>query len=148
MPAFFMFDFEIGFLGLFLTSFLAATIIPIASEAFLIGMILLGYNPVVCLVVATAGNTLGGWLNYLIGRMGDPSWLKKMGASIDKIKSWKNRVEKYTYWLALFCWLPLIGDFIGITLGFFRAKIFPSFMFMLLGKFLRYLIIVLIYNYW
>ena len=148
MPAFFMFDFEIGFLGLFLTSFLAATIVPIASEAFLIGMILLGYNPVVCLIVATSGNTLGGWLNYFIGRMGNPYWLKKLGVSFEKIESWKVIVEKYTYWLALFCWLPFIGDFIGIALGFFRSKIIPSFIFMLLGKFLRYLIIVLIYNYW
>ena len=40
MPAFFMLEFEIGFLGLFLTSFLAATVLPIASEAFLIGMLL------------------------------------------------------------------------------------------------------------
>jgi len=148
MPAFFMLDFEIGFLGLFLTSFFAATIVPIASEAFLIGMILLGYNPVACLLVATSGNTLGGWLNYIIGRMGNPYWMKKTGASAEKIDSWKNRVEKYTYWLALFCWLPFIGDFIGIALGFFRAKIIPSFLFMLLVKFLRYLIIVLIYNYW
>ena len=97
MPAFFMFDFEIGFLGLFLTSFLAATIVPIASEVFLIGMILLGYNPVVCLIVATSGNTLGGWLNYAIGRMGNPYWLKKIGTSFEKIESWKSRVEKYKF---------------------------------------------------
>ena len=37
-----MFEFEIGFLGLFLTSFLAATVIPIASEAFLIAMLSMG----------------------------------------------------------------------------------------------------------
>ena len=59
MPAFFMFEFEIGFLGLFLTSFLAATVIPIASEAFLIAMLSMGYHPIVCLFCASAGNTLG-----------------------------------------------------------------------------------------
>ena len=52
-----MFEFEIGF-GLFLTSFLAATVIPIASEA-LIAMLSMGYHPIVCLFCASAGNTLG-----------------------------------------------------------------------------------------
>lgn len=143
-----MFDFELGFLGLFLTSFLAATIIPVASEAFLIGMLIMGYNPITSLLVATSGNTLGGWLNYLIGRIGNPYWLHKFGASSQKIDRWKSQIEKYGYWMALFSWLPLIGDILGIALGFFRSKIIPTFIFISLGKFLRYLILILIYNYW
>ncbi len=142
-----MVDFEIGYLGLFLTSFLAATIIPVSSEAFLLGMVLLGYSPMASLLVATAGNTFGGWLNYGIGRMGNPRWLKRTGMSIEVIHAWKGRVEKYTYWLAFFCWLPFIGDLIGIALGFFRAKILPSFLFILIGKFLRYLLIILLCDY-
>ena len=147
MPAFFMLEFEIGFLGLFLTSFLAATVLPIASEAFLIGMLAMGYHPVICLVCATSGNTLGGWLNYAIGRAGNPYWLKRFGASMEKIEKWKNKVKKYGYWMALFSWMPFIGDLLGIALGFFRVKIIPSFLFILLGKFLRYLLIVVIYHY-
>jgi membrane protein YqaA with SNARE-associated domain len=147
MPAFFMFEFEIGFLGLFLTSFLAATVIPIASEAFLIAMLGMGYHPIVCLFYASAGNTLGGWLNYFIGRMGNPYWLKLFGASLEKIENWKNQVKKYGYWMALFSWLPLIGDILGIALGFFRVSLIPSFIFIFLGKFLRYLIIIVLFNH-
>lgn len=147
MPAFFMFDFEIGFIGLFFSSFLAATIIPIASEAFLISMLILGYDPITCLVVSTAGNTLGGWLNYFIGRLGNPYWLRKFGASLEKIEYWKIQVKKYGYWMALMSWLPFIGDLLGITLGFFRVKVIPTFIFIMIGKLIRYLLIVLLYNY-
>ena len=50
---------ELGYLGLFLVCFLAATVIPIASEAVLLGMLVLGYHPMGCLVVATVGDSLG-----------------------------------------------------------------------------------------
>ena len=146
MPAFFMFDFEIGYIGLFLTSFFAATIIPVSSEAFLIIMLTLGYDSLNCVLVSTVGNTLGGWLNYIIGRIGNPDWLRFFRASREKINIWKQRVKKYSYWLALFTWLPFIGDLLGVALGFFRAPIVLSFIFIFIGKFLRYLVLVLFYN--
>ena len=78
MPAFFMMEFEIGYWGLFITSFLAATFIPITSELFLISMLIMGYHPLSCLFFATVGNSIGGWFNYLLGQIGDPKWLKKI----------------------------------------------------------------------
>ena len=51
---------EWGYIGLFVASFLAATILPIASEAVFIAM-LFSFNPWVCLFFATTGNTLGGY---------------------------------------------------------------------------------------
>jgi membrane protein YqaA with SNARE-associated domain len=70
-----MWEFEFGYLGLFITCYLAATVLPIASELFLTGMLTPGYNPFICLIVAGTGNTFGGWLNYFIGFMGSPKWL-------------------------------------------------------------------------
>ena len=147
MPAFFMLEFEIGFWGLFVTSFLAATIIPITSEALLIAMLYMGYDPFISLACATTGNTFGGWLNYFIGRIGNPYWLKVFGATLEKIEKWKTRVNRFGSWMALLSWLPFIGDLLGIALGFFRARILPTFLFIFLGKFLRYIIIVLLYKY-
>ena len=147
MPAFFMFEFEIGYWGLFISSFLAATIIPVASEALLILMLSMGYDPIISLISATIGNTLGGWLNYMIGRMGNLYWLKVFGATLERINKWKNKVNKYGSWMALFSWLPFIGDVLGIALGFFRARILPTFLFIFIGKFLRYLFLILFYNF-
>ena len=140
--------FELGYLGLFITCFLAATILPIASEVFLITMLAAKYDPLSSLLIASSGNTLGSYLNFGIGYIGNPEWLKKLRVKQKTIESWKASIQKYGVWLALLSWLPIVGDIIGIALGFFRANIFWSFIFMAIGKFIRYLIVVLVYLYW
>ena len=140
--------FELGYLGLFITCFLAATIFPIASEVFLISMLASKYDPLSSLLIASTGNTLGSYLNFGIGYIGNPEWLKKLRVKQKTIESWKASIQKYGVWLALLSWLPIVGDIIGIALGFFRANIFWSFIFMAIGKFIRYLVVVLVYLYW
>jgi membrane protein YqaA with SNARE-associated domain len=140
--------FELGYLGLFITCFLAATILPIASEVFLISMLAAKYDPLISLIIASAGNTLGSYLNFGIGYIGNPEWLKKLRVKQKTIESWKASIQKYGAWLALLSWLPIVGDIIGIALGFFRANIFWSFIFIAIGKFIRYLVVVLVYLYW
>ncbi len=142
-----MWEFEVGYIGLFITCFLAATILPIASELFLTGMLAIGYNPIICLFVAGSGNTLGGWLNYFIGYLGNPKWLTKLGVTQMRIDSWKIRVNQYGAWLALFSWLPIIGDVIGVALGFFRVNVYLSFLFIAIGKFVRYGTLIVFYIY-
>ena len=140
--------FELGYLGLFITCFLAATILPIASEVFLITMLAAKYDPLSSLLIASSGNTLGSYLNFGIGYIGNPEWLKKLRVKQKTIESWKASIQKYGVWLALLSWLPIVGDIIGIALGFFRANIFWSFCFMAIGKFIRYLVVILVYLYW
>jgi len=140
--------FELGYLGLFITCFLAATILPIASEVFLITMLAEKYDPLSSLLIASIGNTLGSYLNFGIGYIGNPEWLKKLRVKQNTIESWNSSIQKYGVWLALLSWLPIVGDIIGIALGFFRANIFWSFIFMAIGKFIRYLVVVLVYLYW
>lgn len=140
-----MWEFEIGYLGLFLSAFLAATILPVASEIILAGMLKLGYDPMLCLLIATTGNTLGAIFNYFLGYIGNPVWLQKFGFSMEKIDHWQQRVLRYGIWLALLSWLPIIGDLIGVVLGFFRAPKLLSFTFFGIGKFLRYGVVILLF---
>ena len=107
----------------------------------------MGYNPWVCLIVSGTGNTFGGWLNYFIGYLGNPKWLLKLGVTTERIEKWKARIHQYGVWLALLSWLPLIGDVIGVALGFFRVNPIISFLFIAIGKFIRYGIIILVYFY-
>lgn len=143
-----MWDIELGYLGLFITCFLAATVIPIASELFLGGMLIKGYDPLTCLIIASTGNTIGAWLNYGIGFLGNPKWLLKIRVTQEKIDTWEKKVRKYGIFLALFSWLPFVGDLIGVVLGFFRINWKICFLFIFIGKFLRFLIVVLIFIYW
>ena len=135
MPAFFMMEFEIGYLGLLLTSFLAATFLPITSEVFLVSMLVVGYDPWITLFYATIGNSAGGWFNFLIGRLGNPVWLKRLRVPERKILRWKDKVQRFGYWLGLLSWLPFIGDVMAVALGFFRAPWGTSFFFILISVF-------------
>ena len=140
-----MMEFEIGYLGLLITSFLAATFLPITSEVFLVSMLVLGYDPWITLFYATIGNAGGGWFNFVIGRLGKPQWLGRLKVPKNKILRWKDKVQRYGHWLGLLSWLPFIGDIMAVALGFFRAPWISSFSFILIGKFLRYLVIVALF---
>ncbi|EGI1607687.1 DedA family protein, partial [Campylobacter jejuni] len=68
-----MFDFlynDISYLGLFMVCFLSSTLLPLASEAFVLGFIKLDFNPNLVLIVATLGNTLGSLSTYALAYFG------------------------------------------------------------------------------
>jgi membrane protein YqaA with SNARE-associated domain len=130
--------FETGYLGLFLLSFLAATLVPIGSEGMLLIMLGAGYDPWLALALATVGNTAGGATSYGIGRLGKPRWLKAIRVDQESIDRWQGRVERHGVWLALLAWAPLFGDVVAVALGFFRAPFWAVLALMALGKFGRY----------
>jgi membrane protein YqaA with SNARE-associated domain len=133
---------SLGFTGLFLLTFLSATILPILSEAFLLAMLAKDFDPMTCLTIATIGNSLGGITNYGIGKLGNPKWLKKLGINELKLHKYNRNIAKYGSWLALLSWIPVIGDPLVIGLGFFRVSFTKVLLLLVLGKFLRYLLIV------
>jgi membrane protein YqaA with SNARE-associated domain len=134
---------EVGYLGLFVVCFLSATILPLTSEGVLIAFLLSGGEPLTALLVATSGNVLGGSTNYFLGRIGEPKWLRKLGVKETRILRFENWVKRYGVWTALLSWVPIVGDPLTIALGFFRANWWWVFLLMLIGKFLRYLLLVL-----
>ena len=139
---------EWGYLGLFIASFLGATIIPFSSEVVFSLLIINGYDIKVSLFVATIGNWLGGLSSYFLGRLGKWETLEKyFKLKKEKIYKFKTKIDKWGSLLAFFCWLPIIGDPIAVSLGFFRTNYILIAVWMFIGKILRYLIWALI-TYW
>ena len=130
-----------GLLGLFIGTFLAATILPFSSDALYIAVLTVTDDPVQCLWVATLGNWLGGITTYYIGRIGKWEWLEKwFSVKKETLEQQKTRVDKYGIWLALLSWVPFIGDVFVVALGFYRTKQIPTIILLLIGKFLRFLV--------
>lgn len=134
---------EYGYIGLFLASFLAATILPFGSEVVFAGLIALGMNAWGCIIIASLGNWLGGMTNYLLGRLGKVEWIEKY------LKVDKGKIDKVQHWLegkgafmAFFSFLPVVGDVIALALGFMRANVYIVNVSMFLGKFARYVLIM------
>ncbi len=131
-----------GYLGLFLAAFLAATILPFASEIVFTGVILtMGLDPWACVAVATIGNTLGGLTCYWIGYLGKQEWIEKyLRVQKEKLDKWITIMQKYGGWFAFFSFLPAVGDFIAIAAGFLRCRLWIVVAAMTLGKLGRYII--------
>jgi membrane protein YqaA with SNARE-associated domain len=132
---------EWGYLGLFIASFLAATVIPFSSEIVFSALAFGGLNMWWCLAVATLGNFLGGMTCYYLGKLGKLEWIEKyLGVKKEKLDRFINRVHKHGDWFAFFSFLPGIGDAIALAAGFLRCRIWIVAVAMFSGKLLRYIV--------
>jgi len=126
---------SISLSALFISSFLAATLLPGGSEAVLFSVLKLDphqYWP--ALAAATVGNTLGGMSSYLVGRVIPEREKQKNPRAL----RW---VQNYGSPALLLAWVPIIGDPLCVAAGWLRVNPWLSALFMAVGKFVRYLII-------
>ena len=118
--------------SLFVSSFLAATLLPGGSEAVLFG-VLKAYPKTLWLAlgVATVGNTLGGLVSFGIGRVVPQTHTLK----------YIEKVRVYGAPALLLAWVPLIGDALCLAAGWLRFSPWQAVVFMAIGKFARYAVI-------
>ncbi len=137
-----------GYWGMFLSAFLAATILPFSSDVIYTIMLLGNYDPFWTTVMASLGNWLGGMSSYALGYLGYWLWIDKyLGVAPVKIEKWMLRLQKFGPWPALLSWLPVVGDPIAIALGFLKLNPYAIAVLMLLGKTLRYVTIGMLILY-
>ena len=130
---------EWAYLGLFLASFLSATVLPFSSVVVLAAMLVGGANPWLAIGVATLGNWLGGLSSYGIGYLGKWEWMEKyLHIEKRKVESWKPKIDRYGSFFGALSFMPFIGDVISVALGFFRTHFWLTAFWMFLGKLGRY----------
>lgn len=130
---------NLGYAGLFLASFLSATLIPLSSEGAVALMAGGKFNPVMILTVATIGNSLGALVNYLVGIWGG----RFLFSRYIKIKdSARIRAERtYGRWgapILFFSWLPVVGDPLTLAAGVLRVNPVSFLLWVVAGKAFRY----------
>jgi membrane protein YqaA with SNARE-associated domain len=130
---------QYGLWGLFAAGFLSGSILPFNSEAVMSVLMLAGVNALSCIVVATAGNTLGGISIFYLGYLGKIEWIEKYGkVKMEKIHAILPKLQKYGPLAALLSFVPVIGDVLILGLGFFRISPKLTMLYMFIGKALRY----------
>lgn len=139
---------ELGLLGLFIASFLSATILPMNSEIVLTILLVNNYPLHFSLFIATLGNWLGGMTNYGLGYLGKIKLLERfLGVKRKKIQKIKIKIDRLGSFLAFFCWMPIIGDLFAVGLGFFKISFLRVSIWMLVGKAIRYIVWAVL-TYW
>lgn len=127
--------------GLFIGTFLAATILPFSSDALYIAILAATKDVWGCLLYGTLGNWLGSVTTYWIGRAGKWEWIEKwFKVKPETLEKQKKVIDRYGIWIALLAWVPFIGDVFVIGLGFYKARPVPVTFLLLVGKFLRFLL--------
>ena len=131
------------YLGLFLAAFVAATVLPMQSEAALVGLLLADIHPVWALVgVASIGNVAGSVVNWLLGRgierFRDRRWFPVGPAALDRAQGWYHRHGK---WSLLLSWMPIVGDPLTVVAGVAREPFAVFLALVTVAKVGRYLVL-------
>ena len=135
-----------GIAALFLSAFLAATILPLSSEAVLAALTATEGPDVLLLVaVATVGNTLGALVNWLLGRFclrwRDRKWFPVKALALARATRW---FQHWGSWTLLFAWLPVVGDPLTLVAGILRVNFWLFLALVASGKAVRYFAVALI----
>ncbi|MDO9101638.1 MAG: DedA family protein [Candidatus Nitrotoga sp.] len=118
--------------SLFISSFLAATLLPGGSEIVLVSVLKLYpglFWP--ALLLGTLGNTLGGMVSFGMG------WLLPQTRKLKHVE----KIQHYGTPALLFAWVPLLGDALCLAAGWLRLNPWQAALFMAIGKFARYWVI-------
>ncbi|HPE61243.1 MAG TPA: YqaA family protein [Thiolinea sp.] len=132
-----------AYAGLFLSALLAATLLPVQSEAVLTGLLLSGqYGFWGLIAVASLGNTLGAIINWYLGyyleHLRHYRWFP---VSTEALTRAQQRFQRYGRWSLLLSWVPVIGDPLTVLAGLLRTPLHVFIPLVLLAKTGRYLVL-------
>ena len=128
---------QYGLSTVFVVAFISATLLPLGSEPAVFGLVKL--NPELfwpAVLVATAGNTLGGavdwWMGYGAHKVADKY---QHSSHHTRVLGWLEHLGPKACLLA---WLPIVGDPLCAVAGWLKVPFWPCLAYMAIGKFMRY----------
>ena len=135
---------------LFFSALMAASIVPMQSEAVLVGLLVASQKPVASLlIIATLGNVLGAVINWGLGRalrrFEGRSWFTASQEQMQRAQRWYLR---YGRWSLLASFLPIVGDPITVVAGALRENFWPFVALVTLAKAGRYVVLAAMTLVW
>ena len=132
-----------GYMGMALSAFLAASILPFSSEAVMVGLLAAGLDMWALVAWGTVGNVLGSLFNYGIGRLGKMEWIEKyLHTKPEDLDRARRFMGGRGAWMGLFSCIPVIGDVITIVLGLMRANFTIFIVSVTISKLARYVVLM------
>jgi membrane protein YqaA with SNARE-associated domain len=129
---------QYGLSTVFVVALISATLLPMGSEPAVFGFVKL--NPDlfwVTVLVATAGNTIGGAISWWMGYGAEIAYEKIAKRKPHEVRALKW-LERFGPKACLLSWLPAIGDPLCAVAGWLKLPFWPCVLYMAIGKFARY----------
>jgi membrane protein YqaA with SNARE-associated domain len=138
---------KFGLSTVFVVAFVSATLLPMGSEPAVFGLVKL--NPELfwpAVLVATAGNTIGGAVTWWMGYGAERAYehYAHRQAEVRALR-W---LERFGARGCLLAWLPVVGDPLCAVAGWLRLPFWPCVLYMAIGKFARYLTMTAALLWW
>lgn len=124
----------VGLPALFVVALVSATILPMGSEPAVFAVVKMNgdlFWPAV--LVATAGNTAGGAISWLMGYGAKRAFAK------ERQTRWFGWLQRFGPKTLLLSWLPVVGDPLCMLAGWLKMPFWPCVAYMAIGKLGRYL---------
>ena len=124
----------VGLPAVFIVALVSATLMPMGSEPAVFAVVKMNgdmFWPAV--LVATAGNTLGGAISWAMGYGAKRAFAK------ERQTRWFGWLQRFGPKTLLLSWLPVVGDPLCVLAGWLKMPFWPCLVYMALGKFARYL---------
>lgn len=132
---------QVGLSAIFIMATLSATLLPMGSEPVVLAYVSTHPSAFwVAVLVATAGNTLGGAISWLMGAGAHIALDKathRQHPPHAKILKW---LERFGPKACLLSWLPIVGDPLCAVAGWLKLPFWPCVVYMAIGKFIRYVV--------
>jgi membrane protein YqaA with SNARE-associated domain len=129
---------KVGLSTVFVVSLVSATLLPLGSEPAVFALVKL--NPALfwpAVLVATAGNTLGGAISWWMGAGAQRAYVRVRQRRPTELRA-LQWLQRFGAKACLLSWLPGVGDPLCAVAGWLRLPFWPCVLYMAVGKFARY----------
>ena len=131
---------------LFLVSLGSATLLPGGSEAYFLYKLHESPSLIyLSLFVASLGNTIGSFINYILGKYLRDFAIKKAYFKKKSIEKATLFFKKYGFISLLLSWTPIFGDPITFVAGILRYSWYKFLAIVFMAKFVRYGVLAYLY---
>lgn len=139
---------QVGLPTVFVVALVSATLLPMGSEPAVFAVVKLDpalFWPAV--LVATAGNTVGGAISWWMGRGAEHAFERLRHRPPHELKALQV-LQRFGAKACLLSWLPVVGDPLCALAGWLKLPFWPCVAYMAVGKLLRYLLMTSALLWW
>jgi membrane protein YqaA with SNARE-associated domain len=132
-----------GYLGLFIGSFLGATVVPLSTGFLVMSLPALGFSPWLVGLVAALGSALGSITMFGAAHYGGERLLQRfMTVDQEKLARARAWVQTWGAPALLLTFMPFIGDALVLTAGLLKMR-FSLFAFWIFaGRVAQYAVMI------